>query len=166
MKSLIRCLAIMRKELLQLSRDRLTFGMIVGIPLIQLILFGYAINTDVRNLQAAVADQANSHLSRQLIADMNASQVLNFEHQVSSAEELEALLDSGRISIALFIPADFDRRIVSRERQAAQLLVDGTDPIILGVGQKLTSIPMLFDTQRAVGTGGNLLETSFPGWWE
>jgi len=156
--SLLRIFAIMRKELLQLSRDRLTFGMIVGIPLIQLTLFGFAINTDVRNLRAAVADQSNSHLSRELIADINASQVLQFEHQVGTAEELEELLDSGRIAIGLYIPEDFDRRIVARERQAAQLLIDGTDPIILGVGQRLTSVPMAFDTQQAIAPTGGMLE--------
>ena len=72
MKSVVRTFAIMHKELLQLSRDRLTFGMIVGIPLIQLLLFGYAINTDVRNLTAAYVDEADSHLSRQLLADIGA----------------------------------------------------------------------------------------------
>jgi ABC-2 type transport system permease protein len=157
-KSLLRSFAIMRKELLQLSRDRLTFGMIVGIPLIQLTMFGYAINTDVRNLSAAVADQSNTHLSRQLIADINASQVLKFEHQVGTAQELEFLLDSGQISIGLFIPDDFDRRIVAQERQSAQLLVDGTDPIILGVGRQLTAIPIMFDTQRRADDRENLLE--------
>ena len=106
----------------------------------------------------AVADQSNTHLSRQLIADIDASQVLRFEHQVGTAEELEDLLDSGQIAIGLFIPDDFDRRVIARDRQAAQLLVDGTDPIILGVGQRLTSVPMAFDTQQAGTTGESLLE--------
>ena len=150
MKSLLRIYAIMRKELLQLSRDRLTFGMIIGIPLIQLILFGYAINTDVRYLSAAVADQANTHLSRQLIADVAASQVVTFEHQVGTAEQLEQLMDDGEISIGLFIPEDFDRRIIKRDRKAAQLLVDGTDPVIIGVGRQLTAIPIAFDSQTRI----------------
>jgi ABC-2 type transport system permease protein len=71
MKSLSRLLAITRKEVRQLRRDRLTFGMIVGIPVIQMLLFGYAINTDVRNLRTAVADQANTHLSRQFVAELS-----------------------------------------------------------------------------------------------
>jgi len=146
MNSLLRIFAIMRKELLQLARDRLTFGMIVGIPLIQLLMFGYAINTDVRNLKGAVADQAGSHLSRQLVADINASQVVVFEEQVATEADLTALLDSGRVSLGLYIPADFDRRIINKDRPAAQLLVDGTDPIILGVGQQLLAMTMGFDT--------------------
>lgn len=158
MKSLLRIFAIMRKELLQLSRDRLTFGMIVGIPLIQLTLFGYAINTDVRNLRAALVDQADTHLSRQLIADINASQVLVFRDRVDSPLQLETLLDSGQIAIGLYIPPDFDRRVIEGDRQAAQLMVDGTDPIILGVGQRLTSIAMGFDTQRRSASPAGLLE--------
>lgn len=158
MTSLLRIFAIMRKELLQLSRDRLTFGMIVGIPLIQLTLFGYAINTDVRNLRAGLVDQAQSHLSRQLIADINASQVLVFGHQANTATELEALLDSGQIAIGLFIPEDFDRRVITRDRPAAQLLVDGTDPIILGVGQQLTAINAAFDSQSRRPPEARLIE--------
>jgi len=158
MKSLLRIFAIMHKEMLQLIRDRLTFGMIVGIPLIQLILFGFAINTYVRHLKAAVADQANTHLSREMIADIAASQVIDFIHQVSTAEQLEELLDAGKISLGLFIPADFDRRVIERDRKAAQLLVDGTDPIILGVGQQLTAIPIAFDTQTRVRSSEGLME--------
>ena len=158
MKSLLRIFAVMHKEFLQLSRDRLTFGMIIGIPVILLTLFGYAINTDVRYLSAAVADQSNTHLSRQMIADMAASQVVVFEHQVETAEQLEQLLDNGQISIGLFIPEDFDRRIIKRDRKAAQLLVDGTDPIILGVGRQLTAIPVAFDSQTQVKNTEGVLE--------
>ena len=91
MKSLIRIFAIMHKELLQLSRDRLTFGMIVGIPLIQLLLFGYAINTDVRNLTAAYVDEADSPLSRQFIADIGATQVVALRQRVASVGNCELL---------------------------------------------------------------------------
>ena len=71
MKSLQRILAIVRKEVRQLRRDRLTFGMIVGIPVIQLLMFGYAINMDVRNLDAAVADLAGTSASRQMVMDLS-----------------------------------------------------------------------------------------------
>ena len=74
-----RLLAIIRKELLQLRRDRISLAMIVGIPVMQLLLFGYAINMDVRNLKAAVADQSGTHLSRQFIADLNQTQVLKIQ---------------------------------------------------------------------------------------
>ncbi len=158
MNSLLRIFAIMRKEMLQLSRDRLTFGMIVGIPLIQLTLFGYAINTDVRNLRAALVDQSNTHLSRELIADITASQVLVFQYRLQTPQQLEALLDSGRIAIGLYIPPDFDRRVIEGDRKAAQLMVDGTDPIILGVGQRLTAVATAFDTGSRAGTDAGILE--------
>ena len=109
MKSVTRIFAIMRKEFLQLSRDRLTFGMIIGIPLIQLLMFGYAINTDVRHLSAAYVDEADTHLSRQFVADIGASQVLIFKQRVASVQELEQLLDAGSISIGMALPDDFDR---------------------------------------------------------
>ncbi|MHB8744965.1 MAG: ABC transporter permease, partial [Gammaproteobacteria bacterium] len=68
-----RLFAIIKKEVRQLLRDRLTFGMIVGIPVMQIVLFGYAINSDVRHLRGAVADAAGTQLSRQLVADVQAS---------------------------------------------------------------------------------------------
>jgi len=157
-KSLVRILAVLRKEFLQLSRDKLTFGMIVGVPLIQLLLFGFAINTDVRNLSAAYADEADTHLSRQVLADITASQVLNFQQRVNTAEELHQLLDQGDISIGVFVPKDFDRRVIERDRPAMQLLVDGTDPIILGVARQLTAIPLRFDTQTQVNVATPMVE--------
>ena len=145
--SLLRIFAVMRKEFLQLGRDRLTFGMIVGIPLIQLLMFGYAINTDVRDLSAAYVDEADTHLSRQLIADMSATQVINLKHRAASVSELVGLLDAGQVSIGIVIPDDFDRRVLRSQQQAAQILVDGADPIILGVAQQLTATPIAFDSQ-------------------
>lgn len=158
MKSVTRIFAIMRKEFLQLSRDRLTFGMIIGIPLIQLLMFGYAINTDVRHLSAAYVDEADTHLSRQFVADIGASQVLIFKQRVASVQELEQLLDAGSISIGMALPDDFDRRSIERDRPAVQLMVDGTDPTILGVAQQLTALSMRFDTQLDNSRSANFME--------
>jgi ABC-2 type transport system permease protein len=158
MKSFVRIFAIMRKEFLQMGRDRLTFGMIVGIPLIQLLMFGYAINTDVRNLSAAYVDESDTHISRQFIADITASQVIVMKQRVASVFELERLLDAGLISIGIAIPDDFDRRVLERDRQAAQLLVDGADPIIAGVAQRLSALPLRFDSQARQPQQAALLE--------
>jgi ABC-2 type transport system permease protein len=140
-----RLFAVMRKELRQLRRDRITFGMIVGIPIGQMLLFGYAINTDVRHLNAAVANQADTHLSRQFVAEMEQTQILDIEYTVATPEELEDLLRAGKISVGIHIPPDFDRRAIDPRRPAAHLLVDGADPTILAVAQRLTSIPIGFD---------------------
>ena len=145
MKSLSRIFAILLKEVRQLRRDRLTFGMVVGLPVMQMLLFGYAINTDVRDLKTAIADQSNTHLSRQFVAELAQTQVVNIVASVESAQQLETLLRDGSISIGVHIPHDFDRRIVDRTRTASHLLVDGSDPTILGVANQLRAMPFGFD---------------------
>lgn len=140
MKSLQRILAIVRKEVRQLRRDRLTFGMIVGIPVIQLLMFGYAINMDVRNLDAAVADLSGTSMSRQMVMDMSQTQIIKVIKQVGSAEELEHLMRKGEISVGIYIPPDFDRRLHQTNRSAVQLLVDGSDTVVQGAAAQLAQV--------------------------
>jgi ABC-2 type transport system permease protein len=142
MKFVLRSLAIAGKELVQLRRDRLTLGMVVGIPALQLLLFGYAINSDVRHLRAGVANLAGSQLSRTLVEQARSSQVIDLVHEASSAEELETLLRQGRIAIGLYLPPDFERRLAQGDRPAAQLLVDASDPIVLGAAEGLLRMPL------------------------
>lgn len=146
MKSLSRLMAVTRKEVRQMRRDRLTFAMIFGIPLMQIILFGYAINTDVRNLRTAVADEAGTHLSREFISRLNATQVTDIHARVATVAELEDLLRSGEVSIGIAIPRDFDRRVADDTRAAVHILVDGSDPTIVGIANQLRNIPLRFDT--------------------
>jgi ABC-2 type transport system permease protein len=159
MKSPSRIMAIIRKEVRQLRRDRLTFGMVVGLPVIQMLLFGYAINTDVRYLRTAVADQAETHLSRQFIAELAQTQVIDAVEFVTSADDLEAQLRRGEISLGVLLPSDFDRRVARRSRAAVQLLVDGTDPTILGVANQLRGMPFGFDSARQTTAAVPLIET-------
>ncbi len=158
MKSLSRLLAITKKEVRQLRRDRLTFGMVVGLPVIQMLLFGYAINTDVRNLRTAVADQANTNLSREFVAELGQTQVVDITGFSKTAEELEALMRRGKISIGVVLPVDFDRRVSDQSRAAVQLLVDGTDPTILGVANQLRAMPFSFDSERQGASGPSIIE--------
>lgn len=137
-----RIAAIARKEVRQLRRDRLSFGMIVGIPVLQLLLFGYAIDQDVRHLRAAVADLAGTAASRALVADAEASQVVEVVRTVADAETLLALLREGRIAVGIFVPPDFERRAARGERPAAQLLVDGTDRIVFASAAGLADLPL------------------------
>jgi ABC-2 type transport system permease protein len=146
--SLSRLIAIIRKEVRQLRRDRLTFGMIVGLPIIQILLFGYAINTDVRNLTAAVADHADTHLSRQIVAELGQTQVLKIVARAATPEALEAMLRRGEISIGVYIPPDADRRALDPRRPAVQLLVDGADPTILNIANSLRTMPVGFGATR------------------
>lgn len=134
--------AIAMKEVRQLRRDRLTFGMIVGIPLLQMLLFGYAINYDVRGLAAAVVDEAQTSMSRALIADMQATGVIRIRGYGSSASDLRRRLDAGEISIGIYIPPDFERRRIDRDRPLAQLLVDGSEPTVENITRVFTAMPM------------------------
>ncbi|MGH7286916.1 MAG: ABC transporter permease, partial [Myxococcota bacterium] len=117
-------------------------GMIVGLPAIQLMLFGYAINTDVRHLRAGVADQARTQLSRRLVDDAQASQVIDVVARAETPQQLEAWLKDGRIAVGLAIPHDFERRLALRERAPAQLLIDGSDPAVQQAARSLASLPV------------------------
>lgn len=148
-RSLSRTLAVGRKEVRQLRRDRLTFGMIFGLPTVQLLLFGYAINQDVRHLRAAVADQAGTQRARVLVADAEASQVVDVVARVRTAAELEQLLREGRVSVGMVLPPDFEHRVQRGDRPAAQLLVDGSDPIVLQAARGLARLPLHDPLRRA-----------------
>jgi ABC-2 type transport system permease protein len=126
--SLRRIRAIAVKELRQMSRDRLTLGMVVGIPLMQMIIFGYGINNDVRHVHAGVVDLAGTQASRALIADVGASQVIDFVARPPGVEALRQMIVSGEIQAGLYIPPDFERRRLDASRAVAQVIVDGTHP--------------------------------------
>ncbi|SFT91663.1 MULTISPECIES: ABC transporter permease [Pseudomonas] len=140
--------AIILKELRQLRRDRLTFVMIAGVPLLQLVLFGYAINMDVRGINAAVLDQANTVNSREIIAELGSSQVLDLQYHLSAPQEIDALLRQGKISAALVIPSDFEQRRQSTDRPALQLVVDGSDQSIQASTRQLAEFPLPGTTLR------------------
>jgi ABC-2 type transport system permease protein len=138
-----RLIAVASKEVRQLSRDRPTFGMIVGVPLMQITLFGFAINFDVRHLATAVYDEANTSMSREFVAQLEATQVVRVIQHTASSAELDALLREGRISLGVVIPHDFERRLQSNTRSVAQILVDGSQPTLSGVAAGLAEMPPL-----------------------
>jgi ABC-2 type transport system permease protein len=140
--SLRRLGSIVVKELRQLRRDRLTFAMIVGIPTMQLILFGYAINLDVRNLETAVLDLAGTARSRELVAGIAATGVVDIDRAVSSPQEMDALLRAGEISAAIVLPPDFDTRLERRDRPPVQIIVDGSEQVIQAAARQLAAYPV------------------------
>jgi ABC-2 type transport system permease protein len=131
--------SIVVKELRQLRRDRLTFAMIIGIPTMQLILFGYAINLDVRNLETAVLDQADTARSRELVAQMAATGVIALGRVASSTQEIDELLRAGDISAALVLPPDFETRLERRDRPAVQIIVDGSEQVIQAAARQIAA---------------------------
>ncbi|MBN8089658.1 ABC transporter permease [Vibrio vulnificus] len=111
MNALYRMKAIMVKEFRQLSRDRITFGMVVMIPLIQLLLFGYAINTDIRDIPVAVVDQSESTAGRILTESVKVTQVVSVTQRYATAEEAEQAIQDGIVRAALILPNDLTQRM-------------------------------------------------------
>lgn len=134
-------LAIVLKEVRQMRRDRMTLAMMVGIPTIQLTLFGFAINPDVRHLPAAVADMANTTGSRALVEDMLAAGVVRRAADARTPQEIQTLLNAGRIKIGVVVPPDFERRRLDG-REVVQVIVDGSDVTVQSAARQLASVPL------------------------
>ena len=127
-----RVLAVMIKEIKQLTRDRVTYAMMLGIPVLQLLLFGYAINSEPRHLPTAVLVQENSVFARSIVGGLRHSNFFDLTAQARSPAELDEMIRDGRVLFAVTIPADFTRRVARGDK--AQILVeaDATDPAATG----------------------------------
>jgi ABC-2 type transport system permease protein len=134
-------LAVMWKEVRQMARDRMTVAMMVGIPTMQLLLFGYAINLDVRNLPAAVADMADTAGSRAFVQDLFATGVVRPVAGARTPQDLQALLHRGDIKVGVVVPPDFERRRIDG-REAVQVLVDGSDTAVQAAARQLAMMPL------------------------
>jgi ABC-2 type transport system permease protein len=127
-----RALVIAWKELLQLRRDRMTLAMMAVLPILQLLLFGYAINTDVRHIPTVVYDQDRSAASRDLAQSLQVTGFYDLRGEVRGYEEIEAALRAGRARAALVIPADYSSNLRAGKSSRLQLVVDGSDPQTVG----------------------------------
>ena len=152
-----RLLAVMAKELRQLRRDRITLAMIVGIPVLQLVLFGYAINLNLRGLQAGVADQAGTAGSRAVVMDMVATGVIQPTLAANTPQQLMDALRRGEISVGVVVPPDFERRRIDG-REAVQVLVDGSDTVVQSAAVQLAQMPL--DNSRALANATGARETT------
>lgn len=130
--SFTRIRAAFIKELIQLRRDRITFAMMIGVPLLQLLLFGYAINTDPRRLPTAVLVQDDSAFTRSFLAAMRSSNYFELRSVAGSEEELDHMLLSGKVLFGVQIPAHFGRDLVRGEKPAILVIADATDPTATG----------------------------------
>ncbi|MCK9917891.1 ABC transporter permease [Microbacteriaceae bacterium K1510] len=124
--------AMLVKEFIQLKRDRVSFAMIIMIPLVQLMLFGYAINTTPRNLPTAVLLQENSDLARSILAALQNTKYFKVSELPHSAAELDHLLASGKVLFAIEIPANFERAVRRGDKPAMLIAADATDPVASG----------------------------------
>jgi ABC-2 type transport system permease protein len=127
-----RTIAILVKEFRQMRRDRLTFAMMVGVPIMQLILFGFAINTDPRHLPMALVEADRSAFSRTLVNALENSAYFRVTHRPASEQEGQRLLDTGEVQFLLVVPPDFSRKLQRGEHPALLLAADATDPSASG----------------------------------
>jgi ABC-2 type transport system permease protein len=127
-----RTYAMLVKEFLQLLRDRVSFGMIIFMPVMQLLLFGYAINTTPRHLPTAVLLQEDTDLGRSILKAMENTAYFRFTHEVHDVDQFDALLLSGQVLFGVEIPRGFERAVRRGERPALLVAADATDPVAAG----------------------------------
>ncbi|WP_333842964.1 ABC transporter permease [Pelomicrobium sp.] len=144
--------AIVVKEFIQMRRDRLTFAMMVGIPLIQLTLFGFAINADPKHLPTAVLSADDSRFARSFLASLANSGYFHLVQRVQSEAEARHLLDTGQVQFVVSIPVDFSRRLLRGERPVVLVEADATDPAATS-----NAIATLFELNRSA------LQPDLPG---
>ena len=124
---MIRLRALLLKEFIQMRRDRLTFGLMIGIPIFQLLMFGFAINTDVKHLPTAVFDQSHSAESRDLLESFSASGYFDLDRYVKSFKELNSLIDNGQVKVGIVLPPDFAEQVRGGRSASVQVIVDASD---------------------------------------
>ena len=132
MQALARMFAIALKEVQQMLRDKLTFAMAVGVPILQLVLFGYAINTDPKGLPTAVVSQDTGPMARSLVAALQTSGYFRVVETAISEARGDELLERGDIQFLVIVPDDFGVRVVRGERPAVLIAADATDPSASG----------------------------------
>ncbi|MGE6570021.1 ABC transporter permease [Shewanella vesiculosa] len=149
-----RLVAIVVKEMKQLSRDRMTFGMIVMIPLLQLMLFGYAINTDIRHVPAGIIDMSQTTYSRAVTQTIIATQAVDFQYQYYSIEQAEKAITNGEVKAVLYLPFDLPQRLLIHPafdakqgssqitRPVGQWLLDGSDTMVAATIRSLRNLPL------------------------
>ena len=140
-----RSYAMVVKEFIQLKRDRVSFAMIVMIPVMQLLLFGYAINTTPRHLPTAVLTQEDSDLGRSILKALENTAYFRFTREVHSVAEFDDLLQSGKVLFGVEIPRGFERAVRRGDRPALLIAADATDPVAAG---------------SALGALGNVVQTA------
>ena len=151
--SLRRLRALLVKETIQMRRDRLTFAMMLAVPLVQLVLFGYAINTDPKELPAALVAPVQDRFTRAMVSALELTGYYRFTAPNATAPEAEAMIARGDVSFVVTVPSDFGRRI--ERGDPAQILIeaDATDPSVASGAISTLSTVAQEALQREAGTG-------------
>ncbi len=170
-----RLLAIIKKEFIQMSRDKATIGLMVLMPLFQILIFGFAINTDVKHLPAAVFDQSLSQESRELLQSFTATEYYDIKYSANSFQEVTTLIQKGSAKVGIIIPPDYAKKLKTTGTQV-QIIVDATDSMSSSsaistaqlVGQQ-KSQEILIKKLQATGTvaqiNKNILDMRIRPWY-
>jgi ABC-2 type transport system permease protein len=162
--SLTRLGAMLAKEFIQMRRDRITFAMMIGVPLMQLILFGFAINNDPKGLPSALVATSQDRFTRAIVTALETTGYYRFGHVAVSASEAEALMAKGDVSFVVTVPSDFSRRVLRNDHPQILIEADATDPSVasgaistLGtVAQQALKRERGLTAQEQSGSAGNL----------
>ena len=122
--------ALLIKEFIQMRRDRITFAMMLVVPLMQLVLFGFAINSDPKSLPAALVATSNDHYTRAMVSALQTTGYYRFEHVVPTVAEAETLMARGAVAFVVTIPSDFARRVDRQDNPQILIEADATDPSV------------------------------------
>ena len=148
--------AIILKEFLQLKRDRVTFAMMLVLPIIQLALFGFAINTDPKHLPTAVVAYDQSEFTRSFISSMETSEYFAIDTRYSSEQQAQEALQKGEIQFILTIPSDFTQKLLRGEKPTLLMEADATDPVTISIAlssvQGITEQVMKKDLKGSLST--------------
>lgn len=150
--SLTRLWAILVKEVIQMRRDRITFAMMLGVPLMQLVLFGFAINTDPKHLPAALVAPTQDPYSRAIVSALELTGYYRFVDAGMSATEAEAMLADGRVSFVVTLPSDFGARVLRGDHPVMLIEADATDPAVASGAISTLGTVATEALQRTLGT--------------
>lgn len=126
--NLQRFLSIIKKEFIQIKRDKASFGIAIGMPIMMMLLFGYAVATQLENISTVVLDQSRTTESRELVRSFQNTLYFNVKDEVSSMAAVEQSINSGKIHAAIVIPPDYSTSLLNKQRPIIQLIIDGSDP--------------------------------------
>lgn len=120
--------AIVKKEFIQIKRDKASFGIAIGMPIMMMLLFGYAVATQLEDISTVVLDQSNTAESRELIKSFQNTLYFKIQGNVNNVEDMEQKINSGKVHAGIIIPPDYSTKLLSKERPKVQLIIDGSDP--------------------------------------
>jgi ABC-2 type transport system permease protein len=157
-----RIIAMLKKEFLQMRRDRLTVGLVFMLPLVQLLLFGYAIQTEVKHISTVVFDQSLSAESRDMTDAFTASGYFDVTRVAGSYEEVNKLIDSGQASVGIIYPPDFARRIKRSSPAPVQVIVDASDNMVANQAIAIANSIGLLKSQQVLAKKNGLGHSALP----